>query len=144
MKTPINDLDIFRGADYTRPVRGKELLCKALEGILRLPLIPPLEESEAVVEFFPDGETLTVKIRQCQNEWLEGVSQEDLLKYLSELRRILNDLDLKTVKVQASIHLDKDYKGKTNVRLVYNPHWRRYENYEIFYRCKTQSRRKYT
>lgn len=115
------------------------ILKQALVAALR-----PVVEDEPVVEFFEEvPPTLTIKVRGKWNDWLEGLPLEDLVKLLQQMRKLLNAFGYKTAKLQCSIHEGK-YEGKTNIRIIYNPAWRRYENYEIFFRNKTQSRRKHS
>lgn len=103
----------------------------------------PVVEDEPVVEFFEeDYSTLTIKVRGKWNDWLEGVHFDYIPPILYRLRTILNQEGFKQCKVQCSIH-EKDPE-KNNIRIIYNPAWRRYENYEIFFRNKTQSRRKHS
>lgn len=112
------------------------ILKQALVAALR-----PVVEDEPVVEFFEEvPPTLTIKVRGRWNDWLEGVHFEYIPPILYRLRTILNMEGFKQCKVQCSIH-EKDPE-KNNIRIVYNPAWRRYENYEIFFRNKTQSHRK--
>lgn len=125
---------------YTKIIEGSKATCIILSGIFRLAVVNLLDNEDPVVEFFKEGETLTVKIRKRWNEWLEGLCLEDTLKLLKRLREILNAAGFKQCKLQCSIH--ESDPEKTNIRIVYNPKWRRYENYEIFFRNKTQSYRK--
>lgn len=125
---------------YTKIIEGSKATCIILSGIFKVALAELLDSEDSVVEFFKEGETLTVKIRKRWNEWLEGLSLEDTLKFLKRLREILNASGFKQCKLQCSIH--ESDPEKTNIRIIYNPAWRRYENYEIFFRNKTQSHRK--
>lgn len=127
---------------YTKIIEGSKATCIILNGIFKLALAGLLDSEVPVVEFFKDGVTLTVKVRKRWNEWLEGLSLEDTVKFLKRLREILNASGFKQCKLQCSIH--ESDPEKTNIRIVYNPSWRRYENYEIFFRNKTQSRRKHS
>lgn len=127
---------------YTEIIEGSKATCIILNEIFKLALAELLDSEDPVVEFFKDGTTLTVKIREKWNEWLEGLCLEDTLKLLKSLREILNVSGFQKCKLQCSIH--ESDPEKTNIRIVYNPAWRRYENYEIFFRNKTQSRRKHS
>lgn len=115
--------------------------CKEIKDILTEAL-SPVEGEDLVVEFFQDGDTLTVKVRKVWNDFLEGLSLEDLSSLLGRVRALLNKKNTyRKAKLQSSIHFGA-FKEKTNIRVVYNPKWRRYENYEIFFRNRTQSQRK--
>lgn len=100
----------------------------------------PVVDDEPVVEFFEDGYSLVVKVRGKWNDWLEGIAFQYIPPILTRLRTILNMKGFKQCKVQCSLH--EKNPEKNNIRIIYNPKWRRYENYEIFFRNKTQSRRK--
>lgn len=100
----------------------------------------PVVDDEPVVEFFEDEYSLVVKVRGKWNDWLEGIAFQYIPPILTRLRTILNMKGFKQCKVQCSLH--EKNPEKNNIRIIYNPKWRRYENFEIFFRNKTQSRRK--
>lgn len=100
----------------------------------------PVVDSEPIVEFFEEEYSLVVKVRGRWNDWLEGIAFEYIPPILTRLRTILNMKGFKQCKVQCSLH--EKNPEKNNIRIIYNPKWRRYENYEIFFRNKTQSGRK--
>ena len=102
---------------------------------------PLLGEDSLVVEHFQDKDTLTSKVRVKWNDWLAGIGLRDLTAILFRIRTLLNNQGYRRTKLQVSLHLDPNYSEKTNIRIIYNPQWRKYENFEIFFRNKTQSRR---
>lgn len=126
--------DFSRHFDQGIQETFKQVLIEALKQVV---------EDEPEVEFFEEeNKTLTVKIRGRWNDWLQGISFEYIPPILQRLRTLLNAKGFKQCRVQCSIH-EKDSE-KSNIRIIYNPKWRRYENYEIFFRNKTQSHRKIT
>ena len=140
MRRKMKSSDPFPDKIYNTPIEGQEDLCKLFRGAFEKVLECNLDKEEIEVEFFKDGETLTAKVRRKNNEWMEEISMIDWIYLLRNIRTYLNRWKpLRCAKVQSSFHPNKE---KTNIRIVYNPHWRRYENYEIFFRSKTQSNRR--
>lgn len=126
---------------YIKPPEGEGMKCNMFRSVFELVLNPHLQGDTPLVEYFREEHSFVAKVRGKWNEWLEGLSLEDLVKLLKQMRELLNAFGYKTAKLQCSVHEGR-YEGKTNIRIIYNPKWRRYENFEIFFRNKTQSGRK--
>lgn len=126
---------------YTSPIEGKySSIQEELGNAFRSVLWGKVDEEDIIVEYFRNGDDFVVKLRQQYNDWLEGISYEDKISLLKELRRFLDYGKLQKVRVEYSEH-SRDYSGRNNVRLVFNPYWRRYEGIQIYFRTHTQDRR---
>ena len=126
---------------YTSPIEGKySPVLRKLEDIFRLVLMGLVDKEDIIVEYFKNGDDFVVKIRQQWNDWLEGISHEDKISLLKALRTELDLRRFQKVKVEYSEH-SRNYSERNNIRLVFNPYWRRYEGIEVHFRNSTQDRR---
>jgi len=126
---------------YTSPIEGKySSVLKKLEDIFRLVLVGSVDNEDIVVEYFRNGDDFVVKLRQQWNDWLAGISYEDKISLLWSLRTELDKRGLQKVKVEYSEH-SKEYEERNNVRMIFNPYWKRYEGIQVYFRTLTQDRR---
>ena len=126
---------------YTSPIEGEySSIQEELGNAFRSVLGGKVDEEDIIVEYFKNGDDFVVKLRQQHNDWLEGISYEDKISLLKALRTELDKRKLQKVRVEYSEH-SRDYSGRNNVRLVFNPYWRRYEGIQIYFRTHTQDRR---
>lgn len=126
---------------HTSPIKGEyssiqEELGNAFRSVLR----GKIDEEDIVVEYFKNRDDFVIKIRQQWNDWLEGIPYEDKISLLKALREHLDSRKLQKVRVEYSEH-SKDYSGRNNIRLVFNPYWKRYEGIQIYFRTPVQDRR---
>ena len=126
---------------HTSPIEGEySSVQKDLGNAFRSVLRGKVDEEDIIVEYFRNGDDFVVKLRQQWNDWLEGIPYEDKIFLLKALRKELDKRDLQKVRVEYSEH-SKDYSGRNNIRLVFNPHWKRYEGIQVYFRTHTQDRR---
>lgn len=126
---------------YTSPIEGEySSIQEELGNVLCQILGWSVDKEDIIVEYFRNGDDFVVKLRQQWNDWLEGLPYEDKIFLLKALRTELDKRGLQKVRVEYSEH-SKDYSGRNNVRLVFNPHWRRYEGIQVYFRTHTQDRR---
>ena len=85
-------------------------------------------------------ESIRFKLRQVYNEPLKRADLQTYYNLCKQVRKELNFTKMfRTCKVFMLI-----YEGEpemTSLNVVYNPHWRRYENFELMYRSQVQLRR---
>lgn len=96
---------------------------------------------EVRIEVLCDGEGIKFKVRKVFNKKVETGNLVSILDNLKKLRKNINNLgkEFKTCKVFFLGYESDERYSSYNV--VFNPHWRRYENYEMLFRNKTQLRR---
>lgn len=144
---------------FNTPVRGSEWFRNYETGGWEFKGTPVLSEEEqewilsvfkAVfgqdvrVEVMCDGkDAIKFKMRNVFNPGKEKAS-EDLTAYLLELRDVrkrLNKLGKKFKRCKVFYLVYESESKMTSLNVVFNKYWRRYENYEILFRNKTQARR---
>lgn len=95
------------------------------------------------VEVFTENESVRFRVLSGYNPKLitTSIVISDIEKDLSELRKRINDEDSKFKKCKL-FFLKYDCEPEMNsFNVVFNANWRKYENYEILFRSKTQLRR---
>ena len=145
--------------DFNTPVKGSEWFRSYETGEWKFRGTPVLseEEQESILSIFKavfgqdvrvevmcDGkDAIKFKMRNAFNPGKEKAS-EDLTAYLSELRKVryeLNKLGTKFKRCKVFYLIYESDSKMTSFNVVFNKHWRKYENYEILFRNKTQARR---
>lgn len=98
------------------------------------------------VEVWSEGNSVRFKVREEFNEsFFRGAVDYPYLNsvkgVLSSIREGINNRNKKFKRCKV-FYLDYENEPETNsFNVVYSPRWRKYENYEIFFRSKTQLRR---
>jgi len=95
------------------------------------------------IEVFTENESVRFRVLSGYNPKLIAIFSDvsNIEKDLSELRKRINDEDSKFKKCKL-FFLKYDCEPEMNsFNIVFNANWRKYENYEILFRSKTQLRR---
>ena len=144
---------------FNTPVKGSEWFRNYETGEWEFKGTPVLSEEEQEdilsvfkevfgqdvrVEVMCDGkDAIKFKMRNVFNPRKEK-APEDLTAYLSDLQKVrykLNKLGTKFKRCKVFYLIYESESKMTSLNVVFNKHWRRYENYEILFRNKTQARR---
>lgn len=120
---------------FTLPVRGEETMCGTFKDTFRKALQPHVEEDDIEVEFFKDRGDLITKVRVARNEWLSKVSLDTLSDLLQGIREELDKRGFRTAKLICNIYPEDE--KKSNIRIIYNPTWKGFRNYEIHFEKKS-------
>lgn len=99
---------------------------------------------DPLVEVEGEGEkgnySIRFKVRKAYNLELQS---GDLVAHYNICKQVRKELNVikkfRTCKVFMLVY--EDEPEMTSLNIVYNPHWRRYENFEIMYRSQVQLRR---
>lgn len=93
-----------------------------------------------LIEINPEvGPSIRFKVRKAFNLSLKSDPQA-MYNLLKVVRREINIIKkFRTCKVFMLVY--ESEPEMTSLNIVYNPHWRRHEGYEIMYRTPTQLRR---
>lgn len=98
----------------------------------------------ANIEIFTENESVRFRVLSGYNPELSTVltvNSSSMEDYLSVLREYINGIDSKFRKCKL-FFLKYDCEPEMNsLNIVFNANWRKYENYEILFRSKTQLRR---
>lgn len=95
-------------------------------------------EKNLKIEVWSEGNSVRFKFRKEFNKsfWLTNVRE-----VLSNIREGINNQNKKFKRCKV-FYLDYEKEPDMNsFNVVYNPKWRKYENYEILFRSRTQLRR---
>lgn len=132
-----SDVKEKKGILFDTPVES-ESMPKALQK----KVIKILNKFDFKVEVFQEDKgSVKFKVRQLENERLELYPMSKVPDLLRKIREALDNGGFRRSKLFYLDYTDAGYPEVNSINVVYNPRWRKYENFEILFRSKTQLRR---